>query len=120
MQAQSTICPICIDDHQPTRECKTADLLIRIESLRAERDRLKEDFAHLMEGAEQYRDDAVRKSLGLRKWKARAEAAERGLAEMRKLHRRICYDGYEKRCELCKTLWPCESVEAARAAGKGE
>jgi hypothetical protein len=51
---------------------------------------------------------------------ARPEAAERGLAEMRKLHRRICYDGYEKRCELCKTLWPCESVEAARAAGEGE
>lgn len=33
MQAQSRICPICIDDHAEDRNCKTADLVERIETL---------------------------------------------------------------------------------------
>jgi predicted RNase H-like nuclease (RuvC/YqgF family) len=41
METQATICPICIDDHQPDRICTRKNLLARIESLRAEIESLR-------------------------------------------------------------------------------
>ena len=41
MQAQATICPICIDDHQPDRPCKYKDLLDRIVYLSGKVDETK-------------------------------------------------------------------------------